>query len=103
MTPPGSPRLAARIWTVTATAEMTSLNVLTYLTAYLDACGRNGGEPPAGPDLDAFLPGTLRPLTCTPGHSHRRPADTGTSGPAPPPAKRSCRITARPHNHKTSE
>jgi transposase len=36
-------RLAARIWTVTATAEMAGLHVLTYLTAYPDACGRNGG------------------------------------------------------------
>jgi transposase len=49
-------RLAATFWTVTATAEMTGLNVLTYLTAYLDACGRNGGKPPAGPQLDRFLP-----------------------------------------------
>ena len=49
-------RLAARIWTVTATAEMAGLNVLTYLTAYLDACGRNSGKPPAGPDLERFLP-----------------------------------------------
>jgi transposase len=58
-------RLAARIWTVTATAEMAGLNVLTYLTAYLDACGRNGGKPLSGPDLDRFLhwnaaPGDLR-------------------------------------------
>jgi transposase len=49
-------RLAARIWTVTATAEMAGLNVLTYLTAYLDACGRNGGKPLTGPDLERFLP-----------------------------------------------
>lgn len=49
-------RLAARVWTVTATAEMAGLNVLTYLTAYLDACGRNGGKPPDGPDLERFLP-----------------------------------------------
>ena len=49
-------RLAARIWTVTATAEMAGLNVLTYLTAYLDECGRNGGKPPTGPDLERFLP-----------------------------------------------
>jgi transposase len=33
-------RLAATIWTATATAEMTGLNVLTYLTAYLTACRR---------------------------------------------------------------
>ena len=49
-------RLAARIWTVTATAEMAGLNVLTYLTAYLDACGRNSGQPLTGPDLERFLP-----------------------------------------------
>jgi transposase len=54
-------RLAARIWTVTATAEMAGLNVLTYLTAYLDACGRNGGKPLAGPDLERFLPWTADP------------------------------------------
>jgi transposase len=41
-------RLAARVWTVTATAEMAGLNVLTYLTAYLDACGRNGAKPLRG-------------------------------------------------------
>jgi transposase len=49
-------RLAARIWTVTATAEMAGLNVLAYLTAYLDECGRNSGKPPAGPGLERFLP-----------------------------------------------
>ena len=49
-------RLAARVWTVTATAEMAGLNVLTYLTAYLDACGRNRGKPLAGPELNRFLP-----------------------------------------------
>jgi transposase len=54
-------RLAARTWTVTATAEMAGLNVLTYLTAYLDACGRNGSKPLAGPDLERFLPWTADP------------------------------------------
>ena len=49
-------RLAGRIWTVTATAEMAGLNVLTYLTAYLDACGRNHGKPLNGADLEQFLP-----------------------------------------------
>ena len=39
------------IWTVTATAQMAGLNLLTWLTAYLDECGRNGGKPLAGPDL----------------------------------------------------
>jgi len=56
-----SARLAARIWTVTATAEMAGLNVLTYLTAYFDACGRNGGKPLSGPDLQRFLPWLAAP------------------------------------------
>jgi transposase len=56
-----SARLAARIWTVTATAEMAGLNVLTYLTACLDACGRNGGKPLTGPDLERFLPWLAAP------------------------------------------
>jgi transposase len=54
-------RLAARVWTVTATAEMASLNVPAYLTAYLDACGRNGGRPPSGPDLERFMPWLAAP------------------------------------------
>jgi transposase len=49
-------RLAARIWTVTATAELAGLNVIAYLTAYLDECGRNHGKPLTGPDLERFLP-----------------------------------------------
>jgi transposase len=56
-----SARLAARIWTVTATAEMAGLNVLTYLTACLDACGRNGGKPLTGPALERFLPWLAAP------------------------------------------
>jgi len=54
-------RLAATIWTVTGTAELADLNVITYLTAYLDACGRNHGKPPEGPGLDRFLPWTANP------------------------------------------
>jgi transposase len=54
-------RLAATIWTVTATAEQAGLNVLTYLTAYLDACGHHGGNPLTGPDLQRFLPWTASP------------------------------------------
>jgi transposase len=49
-------RLAARIWTVTATAQMAGLNVIAYLTAYLDECGRNSGKPLTGPGLERFLP-----------------------------------------------
>ena len=56
-----SARLAATIWTVTATAQMAGLNVLTWLTAYLDQCGRNGGKPLTGPALERFLPWTASP------------------------------------------
>jgi transposase len=54
-------RLAATVWTVTATAEMAGLNVLTYLTAYLDACGRNGAKPLTGTELERFLPWNATP------------------------------------------
>jgi len=54
-------RNAARIFTVTATARMAGLNIITYLTAYLDECGRNGGKPLAGPALERFLPWTASP------------------------------------------
>lgn len=54
-------RLAGTVWTVTATAEQASLNVLTYLTAYLDACGRNDAKPLTGPDLQRFLPWNASP------------------------------------------
>jgi transposase len=54
-------RNAAVIWTVTATAQMAGLNVLTYLTAYLDECGRAGGKPLTGPALERFLPWNASP------------------------------------------
>jgi transposase len=54
-------RNAAVIWTVTATARMAGLNELTYLTACLDECGRNGGKPLSGPALERFLPWNATP------------------------------------------
>jgi hypothetical protein len=54
-------RNAAVIWTVTATAQMAGLNVLTWLTAYLDECGRPGGKPLTGPALERFLPWSASP------------------------------------------
>jgi transposase len=54
-------RNAAVIWTVTATAQMAGLNLLAYLTAYLDECGRNGGKPLAGKALERFLPWNASP------------------------------------------
>ena len=58
---PDTARTAAAAWTVTATAQMAGLNVITYLTAYLDACGRNGGKPLTGKDLERFLPWNASP------------------------------------------
>ncbi len=54
-------RNAAVIWTAAATAAMAGLNILTYLTAYLDECGRNGGKPLTGPALERFLPWNASP------------------------------------------
>lgn len=56
-----SARLAAVIWTVTATIQMADLNPLTWLTAYLDECGRNSGKPPQGPAMERFLPWNASP------------------------------------------
>ena len=54
-------RNAAVIWTVTATAQMAALNLLTYLIAYLDECGRNDGKPLSGKALERFLPWNASP------------------------------------------
>ena len=54
-------RNAAVIFTVTATAQMAGLNIITYLTAYLDECGRNGGRPLTGMALERFLPWNASP------------------------------------------
>ncbi|HEX6521188.1 MAG TPA: IS66 family transposase [Streptosporangiaceae bacterium] len=69
-----SARLAAVIWTITATAQLAGLNVLTYLTAYLDECGRNGGKPLTGPALERFLPWNANPDDL---HAWAQPPPTG--------------------------
>jgi transposase len=56
-----SARLAAAVWTVTATVQMAGLNPLAWLTAYLDECGRNGGKPLTGTNLERFLPWNASP------------------------------------------
>jgi hypothetical protein len=56
-----SARNAAAIWTVTATAQAAGLNIITYLAAYLDECGRNGGKALTGPILERFLPWSANP------------------------------------------
>ena len=77
-------RNAAVIWTVTATAQMAGLNLLTWLTAYLDECGRNGGKPLAGPDLDRFLPWNASPGDLrTWAQRRHRPDKPAANTPAP--------------------
>jgi transposase len=51
-----SAHLAARVWTITATAERHCRQPLTYLTDYLTACAQAGGKPLEGQALDRFLP-----------------------------------------------
>jgi hypothetical protein len=47
--------LAARFWTLTATAERNGHEPLAYLTSYLDACAAAGGKPPEGTALEQFF------------------------------------------------
>ena len=70
---------AATVWTVTATVKMAGLNILTYLAAYLDECGRHGGKPLAGPALERFLPWNASP------EDLRTWAQPPPPGDSPPP------------------
>ncbi len=58
---PGTARTAADIWTILATAQLAGLNPVTYLTAYLDECGRYGGKPLSGEALARSLPWNASP------------------------------------------
>ena len=93
-----SARLAAVIWTVTATARMAGLNVLTYLTAYLDECGRNSTKPSPARTLNASCPGTPAPKTSAPGRSRPgRPVNPGVGNHhGVGHAKRPCRLSPCP-------
>jgi len=64
---------------------MAGLNVTTYLTAYLDACGRNSGKPRRRRTSNGSCPGTPARLARKPGASRHGPADTGTAGITPAP------------------
>ena len=48
--------LAARAWTITATASRAGLNPLEYLHAYLKACATSGTKAPSGQALARFSP-----------------------------------------------
>jgi transposase len=47
--------LAARVWTITATAERNHREPLAFLTAYLNACAEAEGRPPHGKALEQFF------------------------------------------------
>lgn len=47
--------LAARVWTITTTAQRNGHEPLAFLTAYLTACADAGGKAPEGAALDRFL------------------------------------------------
>jgi transposase len=61
--------LAARVWTITCTAERNHQEPLAVLTAYLDACAQAGGRPPEGIALEKFLPWLPAPGTAG-SHDH---------------------------------
>ena len=46
---------------ILATAQLAGLNPVTYLTAYLDECGRHGGKPLSGEALARSLPWNASP------------------------------------------
>jgi transposase len=71
-----SARNAAVIWTVTATVQMAGLNIITYLTAYLDQCGRNGGKRSPGRRWNGSFRGMRARKTSAPGRSPRHPDKT---------------------------
>lgn len=74
--------LAARVWTITATAERNHREPLAYLTEYLTACADAGGKAPEGPALDRFLPWIPDPSDTTGSRDHDPHAITAP-GPSP--------------------
>ena len=50
-------RLAADVWTITATAARHDIEPLGLLTAYLQACAEHGGTAPAGAAWTPSCPG----------------------------------------------
>jgi transposase len=63
---------AAVIWTVTATAAMAGLNLITYLTACLDECGHHDGKPLSGKALERFFLWNASPEDLQPGSNRPR-------------------------------
>jgi hypothetical protein len=97
-------RLATRIWTFTATAEMAGLNILTCLIAYLDACGHDCGKPLTGTGTIPLL-GPQNPPTCAfgatvPARLHLAPVTTAALKPGIEPTPSSAyRLTRFPSTY----
>ena len=100
-------RLAADIWTVTATAARHDIEPLSMLTSYLRECARNGGTAPAG--APGPLPALDTPRTRPPSSRRRSgsrpviPAIRSPAKPAMPFRHMPPRVTSpcparRPHN-----
>ena len=64
--------LAARVWSIAATAERNHREPLAYLTEYLHACATAGGRAPEGQALQRFLPWLPDPQN-TPRHRDDHP------------------------------
>jgi len=77
-----SAHLAARVWTVTGTAERNGREPLAYLTDYLNACAEAGGRPPGGPALERFLVWLPAPGDTAGSHDHD-PSGEVPPGPSP--------------------
>ena len=65
--------LAARVWTITATAERNHREPLACLTDYLQACATAGGKAPEGQALQRFLPWVPDPGDTTASQDHDPP------------------------------
>jgi transposase len=70
-------RLAADVWTITATAARHDIEPLGLLASYLHTCAENGGTAPGKAGLDPFLPWTPQ------GRARRRPPNDQRHGPGP--------------------
>jgi hypothetical protein len=57
--------LAARVWTITATAERNGREPLAYLTEYLNACATTGGNHPKARHCNLSYPGYPTPADTT--------------------------------------
>jgi transposase len=75
--------LAARVWTITATAERNHREPLTFLTAYLNACAEAGARPPHGKALEQFFAWQPTPRRTTENRDPDGTVPPDHHGPAP--------------------